>query len=97
VVDDVSEQPVEIPLKQKYRSATNGRFKGGHNDSRKKHGEGWAKHRRGKGINHIPYVVGIDLSRGGKKFKRPAYVDEVPDSIRRALADQGIELPGRPT
>jgi hypothetical protein len=87
--------PVEIPLKRKYRSATNGRFKGGHNDSRKKHGDGWSKHKLGKGINHVPYVVGVDLTRGGKRFKRPAYEDEVPDSTRRALADKSVQLPRR--
>lgn len=87
---------VEIPLKRKYRISSKSSYKGGHNNGAKKRGDGWSKHKWGKGINHIPYAVGLDLNRGGKTFKRPAYADEVPASIFKMLSDKGVELPQRP-
>lgn len=48
---------VEIPLRLKYRTRKLvKKTKGGHNDGRRKL-PGYAKHRRGNGINHVPWVM----------------------------------------
>ena len=88
---------MEIPLKRKYRTAHRSSQKGGHNMGTKLR-PGYSKHGGQKPpyINHIPWVVVLDLTNGGKMYKRPAYSDEVSENVRNELAKKGITLPERP-